>query len=703
MVAVMAAAVASQAASIIRNPAPADTSEWILFRKTINITGNPVANSLRIAADSKYWLRVNGEIEVREGALKRGPNPHDTYADRISLKNLHTGDNTIEVLVWYFGKQGFSHRSTQCPGLYFDLEVGGRHYSSDSTWLTAIEPHYYLPAGEIPNYRLTESNVGYDASVTALPHWQHAIEVDAAQSDWGQLHDRPIPMWRDWQIAPYVTLSRKPGKVTGQLPYNCQMTPWMQLRAHRGDTINICTDHYSVGGIPTVRAQYVCREGEQEFEMPGWINGHSVTYTFPAHVEMLQVGYRQTGYDCDLSGWFSCDDAERNASWRKAQRTLYVTMRDSYMDCPDRERGQWIGDVTNELVEQFYALSPSASLLTRKALRELADWQKPDSVIYAPIPSGKWDRELPMQSMAAVGLGAWNYFVGSADTATMHYIFPAVKRYVHKWRMLPSGLVQYRKGAWDWGDWGPEQDMQAMCQLWYLITLQAYAKQATLEGDAAEASWAESTAKLMKRACHKVLWNGKCYRWPNYKGRTDDRVQGLAVIAGVARPREYAILLDSLMAIRNCSPYMERYVEEAMCLMGKTDSAVSRMAERYHAMAVSPKSTLWELFNPTVIGGQSSYNHAWSGAPLLTLSRWVAGISPLMPGFREFEVSPHMGKLKRLTTQVPTAFGSIKLSINVDNGHSHMSLDVPEGTVAHVLPGTAASRDCTAGHWELDW
>ena len=91
-------------ASIIRNAAPADTSQWICFRKVINVKGNPSKNKLRIAADSKYWLWVNGELEVYEGALKRGPNTKDTYIDNITLKNLKEGENTIAVLVWYFGK-----------------------------------------------------------------------------------------------------------------------------------------------------------------------------------------------------------------------------------------------------------------------------------------------------------------------------------------------------------------------------------------------------------------------------------------------------------------------------------------------------------------------------------------------------------------------------------------------------------------------
>ncbi|WP_337518757.1 hypothetical protein, partial [Alistipes ihumii] len=49
-------------------------------------------------------------------------------------------------------------------------------------------------------------------------------------------------------------------------------------------------------------------------------------------------------------------------------------MRDTYMDCPDRERSQWTGDAVNESGEAFYVLSESAALLTRKWLHDLAGW-----------------------------------------------------------------------------------------------------------------------------------------------------------------------------------------------------------------------------------------------------------------------------------------------------------------------------------------
>jgi alpha-L-rhamnosidase len=688
---------ADAASIIVPNETPA-ASQWICFRKTFDISGNTAGNSLRIAADSKYWLYVNGELEVYEGQLKRGPNPKDTYIDYVQLKHLHSGRNTVAVLVWYYGKHGFSHRNSKTGGLYFDLTVGKQHYQSDATWRYTIHPAFYKPAGREPNYRLPESNIGFDARKD-IPDWFSASFDDSAWkapatttpelADWNRFVKREIPQWKDYGVKPYPSQRREGNVVVCTLPYNCQFAPVMKVRAKAGQTIDVRTDDYTTpapNGEPNVFAEYVTRDGEQEYENPGWMNGHEVRYTVPEGVEVLSLGYRETGYNCSFAGSFECSDPMLNSLWKKSQRTLYITMRDSYMDCPDRERAQWIGDVSNELVEVFYALSPSANLLTRKCAREFADWQKADSVMFAPAPAGNWDRELPQQTMAFMGLGNWNYYMGTGDEATIKYVFPASKRYMHKWKIEDDGLVQYRTGAWDWGDWGDNADMQALCQAWYSTSLKYYAKQAALIGESAEAKWATAAAEKLDAAFRSKFWTGDSYRHTTYTGKTDDRTQAMAVISGIATKEQYPKLLDLMNSTEFASPYMERYVLQSMCEMGYMQDAVNRMRRRYKEMADHPLTTLWELFNLT-----GSYNHAWSGGPLIIMSQYIAGISPVKPAFREFQVKPQLCDLKYAKTVVPTQFGSIKLDVNQENGF-RMTLTVPKDTKAHVVLPSGISK-----------
>lgn len=68
-------------AEIITYPAEVTPGSWLCFRKEISVEKDASHNLLKIAADSKYWLWINGELVVREGGLKRGPNPKDTYCD----------------------------------------------------------------------------------------------------------------------------------------------------------------------------------------------------------------------------------------------------------------------------------------------------------------------------------------------------------------------------------------------------------------------------------------------------------------------------------------------------------------------------------------------------------------------------------------------------------------------------------------------
>ena len=72
---------------------------WLAFRQDVRITGKVPAEVLTsIAADSKYWLWVNGHQVVFEGSLKRGPTPQDSYFDQVDLAPyLKKGKYSIRI------------------------------------------------------------------------------------------------------------------------------------------------------------------------------------------------------------------------------------------------------------------------------------------------------------------------------------------------------------------------------------------------------------------------------------------------------------------------------------------------------------------------------------------------------------------------------------------------------------------------------
>ena len=665
---------------------------WLCYRMSLHLGDEPSDVELRIAADSKYWLWVNGELQVREGGLKRGPNPQDTYCDVFrGRQGLREGDNTVAVLVWYFGKDGFSHRNSPTPGLAFSLSVDGRALDTDNAWRVCRHPAYYLPEGEKPNYRLPESNIGFDATKDIAFHrpdyddggWSKARRVSLEEAGWHQLVDRPIPQWKDYGLKTYTRTERQGNQILAYLPYNAQVTPYLKVKTAAGRKIDIRTDDYRGGSATNVFAEYITREGVQEFECRGWMNGHYVIYTLPEDCEVLELRYRETGYDTDFAGNFWCDDPFLTRLWTKSQRTLYITMRDTYMDCPDRERAQWWGDVVNELGEAFYALDEKAHRLTRKGICELMDWQRADSTIFAPVPAGNYKDELPMQMLASVGYyGFWTYYMGTGDKELIEYVFPKVKKYIHVWKTSLEGLVIPRKGGWTWGDWGDNKDMELLFSLWYSIALDGYAHMARLVDEPAEAQWADEVNDRLRKVFHQKYWTGTYYRSPDYKGLPDDRAQALAVVAGVLPEELYPTLRPFFRQQYHASPYMEKYVLQALCEMGYYQDAMDRMRFRYGAMVDSPLTTLWEGWGIGNEGfGGGSYNHAWSGGPLTILSSYVAGVKVVEPGFKVFSVSPNLGNLSHVKVMVPLAGGRfIEVDVKKDAKRCVLELTVPEGT-----------------------
>lgn len=684
------------------NNPPRETQRWLAFRKTLAVGEVRQTVKTRIAADSKYWLWINGVLVVFEGQLKRGPTPRDTYCDEVELSPyLKRGANTVAVLVWYFGKNGFSHLSSGQAGLFFEARAGDLSVVSDGTWKAIQHPAYGDTVdGEQPNFRLPESNILFDARKDVAGWqqpgfddraWPQATSFGAPPvAPWNGLMTRPIPLWKDFGLRDFVNTTETTDEhgnrtVVAKLPYNAQITPYVHVRARAGDRIGLRTDNSGMLHEKSVRAEYIARDGEQEYESLGWMNGHECRFVIPDGVEILKLKYRETGYDTGFVGKFHCDDPFLNKLRQKALRTLYVTMRDTYMDCPDRERAQWWGDEVNEMGEAFYALDARSTLLAKKGFLELAGWQWEDGVVHAPVP-GNYKSELPMQMLNTVGYyGLWTYLLYSGDIETVRDVYPAVRRYLEVWRIGDDGLVVPRAGGWTWGDWGDNKDMTVLYNCWFFLALKGQLKVVEALGLTDESRGIQARMRCIEEHFNPAFWTGSCYRSKDYDGEIDDRANALAVLCSLAGPDKYPAIAEVLGKETHSSPYLEKYVVEALYVMDNEEQAVERTKVRFKEMVEHAYTTLWEGWDiGSDIYGGGSVNHAWSGGPLTLLSQYAAGVSPLEPGYRRFQVVPQMRPLNLIDAVVPTPQGLIEVHIRRGEGRFEIALTTPAHSEATV-------------------
>lgn len=655
---------------------------WLCFRKKINLTYDAGATAVaQIAVDSKYWLYINGTLVIREGGLKRGPSPQGTYFEEIDLTGYLTeGENTIAVLVWYFGRNGFSHLSSGRGGFMFALQAADQILVSDESWDVLKHPAF-VPADpdDFPtNFRQAESNLYFDAVKDIGPWYESNFDSTSwskpttySTEQWGTFVKRIIPQLKDFGVREYENsssyynfTSQEDTILALRLPYNAQFTPILEVTAPAGKKITVKTENYNVGMYDekSPMAVYYTKEGLQQFECYGWINGENAYYHIPAGVTVHKLCYRETGYNTEFVGTFQCDDEFLNTLWTKSLRTLYVTMRDTFMDCPDRERVQWWGDVNIEMQMALYCLDEKSLLLYKKGVDSLVGWAEQVGHMMTVVPSGTDQFELPMQNLAGIW-GFSYYYEYTGDESVPARAYEMSKQYLKLYDMDEDGLVIHRTGSWDWPDWGEHADSRVMENAWYYMALQSCKKMALLLGHQEDLDFYESRLSSIEANFNRAFWQNNYYYSHTDNALPDDRANALAVLSGLAKPEYYEGILKVLQTTENSSPYMEKYVLDALCEMGCIEDAVLRIKRRYKGMVEEDYSTLWEFWDKS-----GTMNHAWSGGPLITMAKYIAGIRPAAIGYKKTSIQPHLGSLKFVKCTVMTTCGEVSVDfVNPQN------------------------------------
>lgn len=692
---------------------PANT--WLAFRKTITLDEVPSDAMTKISVDTKYWLWINGEMVLFEGGLASGAAPNTIYYDPVDLAPyLKKGENTIAILVWYWGRTRKVHDDSGMGGLLFDADLGDQPLVSDASWKVKVHPAYdpNSGGGGPSANRVNAYNVKFDAR-QALGDWTDAawytsnfddsnwdvpVEKGAANAQpWGTMVERAIPQWNNRGLADYQALETKMGKeesavtlpftnnsdsavvISAKLPFNKQITPYLKVKSKAGKTIVANTDN----PFNMLTSTYTTKDGVQEFEGYTWFNGHYVEYTIPAGVEVLELKYRWTGVG-EMTGTFECSDDYFTRLWWMARNTLYVCARNSYMDCPDRERGLWIGDVADQTGAVFYTLDEPGRLLLKKGIDNTIAYRNGDTIQGLAPGFGAYrgkSSELTGQSLQYIDQGIWQYYYNTGDKATLANAYPAILNYLKLWNMQPNGLPEHRKGYANWVDWGIDTDPVATNVVLYYMALNAAKKMALTLGKNDDMAWYDKRITSIKENFEKEYWQGN--RYGSKDKLVEERVSALAIISGLAKKEHYSILVDSvLLPVQKSSPHMEWMAEEALMLTGQYDKGLLRMQQRYQSQVdMKWLTTLYEKYQPELRG---TYNHAWN-APNYVLSRYIAGIKASDVAWTTFEVKPNLAHLTRVKQIVPSVKGDITLEAKQSESAYSLHLVSPANTTATVF------------------
>ena len=628
----------------------------------VEINALPDTAEACIGCETRYWLFVNGELAVFEGGLFRESAPGCGYYDTVDLAPyLKEGKNEIAIHVWYYGGGGRNNSYCGKPGLILACDVLGLYSSADT--LCYVDTAYYTPATEPTSYLYGGEHTAYDATVkpfSLCPAKENAhgavVLGQYGDAPWGDLEKRPVPLLFFTDRIP-GDVAKEGETYTVSLPYAMQFSPYIKVKAKGGEVLDIRSDRYAVRGGPGDtancyfghRAEYICREGEQEFEMLDWIFGEKVFFRVPEIVEVLELGYRESGFDSQITASFTCDDPDANILFEKCVRTLKVCMRENYMDCPDRERGQWIGDVSVQAPQIAYVLDRNGLLLLRKAIFDFIRLRKGD-ILMGNLP-GDCFCELPAQSLNAIsewGMIA-SYYRATKDESVLELAFEPAVRYLMLWETDSDGVVTPRKGNWEWYDHLFNCDGEVLSICWYYSALRFARFMAGELGITHHDGFIAARMEAIERVFDARYWRAKegyfassCF--------ADDRANAMAVLSGLCTEDKYPAVRYLLMSVFNSTTYMENYVLTALCEMGYKADAYRRMMCRYQPLIRNENTTLWEDFFHL-----GTRNHAWTGGPATVLLRYFAGVKEDLT----VEVPADITPLKRVACRFEDTEGKI--------------------------------------------
>ena len=689
------------------------SNTWMSFRKSITIDNVPEIVEANIAVDSKFWLWINGEMVCFEGGLSRGPSqagdwnrkekitPANSWYETINIQPyLKKGENTIAILVWFWGQE--THKGTHIDsgkgGLLFSSDIGNQKLVSDGSW-KAIQHSGYDNTIAPASKNLVQYSVKYNAQNSMNDWmdnawytanfddrtWQVAVEKGKlGAAPWYDVEKNSVPPLVNHGLQNYknhdnlqLPFVSKGQTIICKLPFNKQITPYLEVDAKVGDTIFITTDNR----LNKITAKYISKVGSQKFESFSWMNGNEIRYTIPEGVTVKALKYRWMSVG-EMVGQFEIDDPFYNRLWWMGNNTLFVCARDNFMDCPDRERALWIGDVADQVGYLFYSMDNAGRQLLKKAILQTTAFSE-NGVMGALGPLRV--RELVAQTLQFIAQGIWSYYFNTGDMETLENAYPFVNNYLALFPMQENGLPKYRirqsPDSWDWVDWGVKNtaDKEPIQMAFYYLALDKAKKMAVVLGKKEHVIWYDDRMRSMKLAFEKAYWKNGFYS-SNAEKFKDDRANAIAIVSGIANPEFYNQVVDNvLIPNRFSSPHFEWIVEEAMCITGNYKASLERMKGQYQSQVdKKDMSTLYEMFPK---GG--SYNHAWN-APNTILSKYIAGVRPTKKGWSEFEIVPELLHFKNIKKTIPTVKGNIKLEINARDSQYQLKLTSPNETEAII-------------------
>ena len=425
-----------------------------IMKKTFNLSKKAGGYYLRITADDYYKVYINGKFVGRGPAVGYYFNYYWNEYD-VS-KYLKEGENEIIADVYYHGyiSRSFSGGDNRM-GLVCEINNGEENVlKTDSSWEYAYCNSYFDPKTIGYDTMINES---YDSRIK-LSNWRNAFEkkVDYVFSD------EPAKALQIYEVSPKSEESLIIGgklydfgmQIAGTLKIKAKGKSGSKIRILIGEELGDNPEkvRYDMRSNCRFEEFWILDEGENYYEGYDYKSFRYVALIPEENAEIIdfKVDAQHYPFDddhCDLK----TDNKVLKSVWDICKNVVKTSSQEVFVDCPNREKGQYAGDLT--ITGASHIILTGDLSLFKKALDNQMQSAKISKCVLTCTPGSL------VQKIA-------DYSFQFPILALRYYDHTGDKEYLAKTLEVSEGIIEYYKkyeredglleevnGEWNLVDW----------------------------------------------------------------------------------------------------------------------------------------------------------------------------------------------------------------------------------------------------------
>ena len=433
----------------------------ILFRKKFALDSFKTA-VINITADDYFKLYINGKF-VMQGPPPSYPNAY-LYMQKDVSEYLRSGENVIAVHTYY---QGLINRVWVSGDLresfWCELLVDGKiQVSSDKSWKCSDHTAYSAcgvfgyDTGFAERYDGRAKEVGFEKIDYNDEAWQNASVYENADY---KLEKSPIKPLDVYYVKPNDV--KKNGKayfIDFGREYAGQL--YAKAKGNSGDEIVLrygeeLTDEnkvrYNLRCNCKYEEKWILSGGDDELNQFDYKAFRYAEMVVPDVAVITDIKMLVRHYPFEKKAVYRSINADLDKVLRLCEDTVHFGTQEVFVDCPTREKGQYLGDAF--ISGRAQAILNGDATLLKKAIVDFCNSAFISQGIMA-VSTSSFMQEIADYSLLFAPLVLWVYrFDG--DKEFLNHVYPYVKgafEYFCKYEN-ESGLLEGVTEKWNLVDW----------------------------------------------------------------------------------------------------------------------------------------------------------------------------------------------------------------------------------------------------------